>query len=243
MWPFSKKKSYVSYQSTSILPKEVTFGRGCKWTPELIVGNVAQLYSKYICLPLQRYNNDDGETTWKDCSLRKWLNGECYQELFSTKEQSAIISTGQVNAIDVPVEPIPGYTLDDKIIIPTFAQIVPHFMLSDGMTGRWKEDSFAFLQREDSACCPGYWLRPSADVPSQFASIMDGDPGGAEMPYPEKGGALVVDDANECGRFYGDSIYEPSHILPLFMCPRVSEFREVRMIVHVDLSYLLSTNS
>ena len=238
MWPFSKKDNRLPIRRADMLPKEVTFGKERKWIPNGVYGDVVQLYSKYVCLPEKAFNDGGGKTTWRDCSLRKWLNSECYQELFSDAERNAIVSTAQVNAINTIVKAVPGYTLDDRIIIPSLSQL----RISLPIYG-WREDPFAFLHWEDSSCRAGYWLRPADDTPSRYGSIMDGDPIVVETPNPEKRGALVADNVNKCGDFYTITLATPSHKLPLDICPRVSEWREVRMIVHVELSYLLRTNS
>ena len=235
MWPFSKKDNRIPIRRADMLPKEVSFGKD--WVPQAVYGGVVQLYSKYVCLPEKTFNDGGGETTWRNCSLRKWLNSECYQELFSSAERNAIVSTAQVNAINTISKAVPGYTLDDRIIIPSLGQMRPFLTISSG----WREDPFAFLLWEDSPCYASYWLRPEDEFPSRYGSIMDGDPLIAESPNPEKRGALIADNANKCGDFYTVTLATPSHRLPLDICPRVSEWREVRMIVHVDLPYLLST--
>ena len=48
-----------------------------------------ELLSKYAldCQPF----NEDGESSWEDCSLRKWLNDDFYNEAFSKSEQKQIV--------------------------------------------------------------------------------------------------------------------------------------------------------
>ena len=236
MWPFSKRDDRIFPRPASMLPKEVAFGKGCKWVPGLVFGDVVQLFSKNVCLPLKRFNDEGGETTWKDCSLRKWLNSECYQEFFSDVERNAMVSTAQVNAINTSVKAVHGYTLDDYIIIPTRDQITPFVSIGPS----WRDDLFAFLFLDDSPCRSGYWLRTYDEIPSRYGSIMGGDPFCAKMPKPEERGAIVADNVNRCANIYTSTLGTPSHKYPIDACPLVSEWREVRMIVHVKLSYLLS---
>ena len=44
-----------------------------------------ELFSKYAldCVPF----NEDGESSWEDCSLREWLNNDFYEEAFSKTEK------------------------------------------------------------------------------------------------------------------------------------------------------------
>ena len=54
------------------------------------------LFSKYI-LDLQNFNDEYKEISWKDCSLRKWLNNEFYDIAFSNEEKKKILETTNVN--------------------------------------------------------------------------------------------------------------------------------------------------
>ncbi len=50
-----------------------------------------ELFSKYAldCVPF----NEDGESSWEDCSLREWLNNDFYEEAFSKTEKKHIVDT------------------------------------------------------------------------------------------------------------------------------------------------------
>ena len=50
------------------------------------------LFSKYI-LDLQNFNDKYVETSWAECSLRKWLNDEFYNTAFSNEERKQILET------------------------------------------------------------------------------------------------------------------------------------------------------
>ena len=52
---------------------------------------IVELQSVYAldCLPF----NEDGESSWEDCSLREWLNNDFYEEAFSKSEKKEIIDT------------------------------------------------------------------------------------------------------------------------------------------------------
>ena len=54
-----------------------------------------QLQSKYVldCQPF----DEDGESSWEDCSLREWLNNDFFNSAFSKKEQKQIVDTKYFN--------------------------------------------------------------------------------------------------------------------------------------------------
>lgn len=56
-----------------------------------------QLLSKYAldCKPF----DEDGVSSWDECSLRQWLNNDFYNEAFSKKEQKQIVDTTYFNYI------------------------------------------------------------------------------------------------------------------------------------------------
>ena len=43
------------------------------------------------------YHNEDGTSTWEQCSLRRWMNSEFLQNSFTDEEQAAIQTTKVVN--------------------------------------------------------------------------------------------------------------------------------------------------
>ncbi len=67
---------------------------------------VALLLSKY-CLEQLPYNKEYTGVTWETCTLRKWLNGEFYDEAFSSSEKQRILLTTIKNP-DNPEYGTPG---------------------------------------------------------------------------------------------------------------------------------------
>lgn len=55
-----------------------------------------QLYSKYV-LDCQPFDEDGGEVSWAECSLREWLNNDFFKEAFSATEQKQIRETSYYN--------------------------------------------------------------------------------------------------------------------------------------------------
>lgn len=59
----------------------------------------ALLLSKY-CLDNVKYNEVYTEVTWKDCTLRKWLNEDFYSKVFSEQEKECIMTSVLTNEKD-----------------------------------------------------------------------------------------------------------------------------------------------
>lgn len=65
-----------------------------EWTVLYVdqIGNRALLLSKYA-LDMQRYNEQWKKVSWKNCTVRSWLNGVFYASCFSSNEARAILDT------------------------------------------------------------------------------------------------------------------------------------------------------
>ncbi len=70
------------------------------------------------CIEKIPYNDTLTETTWKDCTLRKWLNNDFYSSAFSDYEKSKIDATRLINH-DNPAYNVPkgGKNTTDKVFI------------------------------------------------------------------------------------------------------------------------------
>lgn len=67
-----------------------------RWTVLDVREGRALLLSKYG-LDAVPYNRDDTDTTWAECTLRAWLNGEFMQAAFTEEEQARILVTEASN--------------------------------------------------------------------------------------------------------------------------------------------------
>ena len=86
----------------------------------------ALLLSKYG-LEAKPYNEEWGNITWEDCTLRGWLNDEFYKTAFSKREQEYIVETYVVN------EDNPWYGTDggndtyDKVFLLSTGEVTTYF--------------------------------------------------------------------------------------------------------------------
>ena len=72
--------------------------------------------SKYG-LDMQRFNDTNEPVTWESCSLRKWLNGEFYQNAFSDAEKAVIMETTISNPSSPKYGTDGGNATTDKVFL------------------------------------------------------------------------------------------------------------------------------
>lgn len=75
-------------------------GKDILWRIIEIFGKWALLLSEYI-LEKREYNEKRVNITWEKCTLRKYLNGEFYNNHFSSSEKSKILHTHAINSNNV----------------------------------------------------------------------------------------------------------------------------------------------
>ena len=76
--------------------------------------------SKYV-LERRVFDESDKNVKWRDCSLRKWLNGDFYDKAFSPEEKKRI-AVSRVTCVDREADmkgPMETTVTEDKIFIPT----------------------------------------------------------------------------------------------------------------------------
>ena len=191
--------------STSILNGSIyTFGRyeqdnnteNGKEPVEWIVlesdGRKALLISKYA-LNVSSYNRRWIDMTWEECSLRAWLNGDFYNDVFSAEEQEIILTCTVTAEDNAEYGTEAGKDTEDKV-----------FLLSIGEAERF------FVSDEDRQCAP------SAYTAAQGAWAEDSEyswwwlrsPGGSSRAaYVSEDGSI-----DRYGNFvnYGDGAIRPA---------------------------------
>jgi hypothetical protein len=133
--------SYTPYAGGAI-----RFGKH-KWTVLEVSGGHALILTKGI-IEQRVYNNQRGSTTWANCSLRQYLNGEFYAG-FSDREKSCICETNLRNSPNPWYETDGGNYTKDRI-----------FLLSIEETAKYFGDS-GFLRERDTG--PTVWQSSDDD--------------------------------------------------------------------------------
>ena len=78
----------------------------------------------FICRP---YNESDDDTTWENCSLRKWLNTEFYDKAFLLEEKGLILTTDVVNNGNTEHNIPGGNNTKDKVFILSVDEAKKYF--------------------------------------------------------------------------------------------------------------------
>lgn len=107
-----------------------------EWRVLAVEGGKALLISQYA-LDWKRYNEGGEATSWKKCSLRKWLNNDFVKSAFSDTEQSLILLSEVTADKNPKYDTNQGFDTDDRV-----------FLLSA------KEAEQYFKNNEDRKCIP-----------------------------------------------------------------------------------------
>ena len=127
---FATKSSYISADKIRIgdiiifghYPQEVSGDDNTeiRWIVYKLSGTKAFLLSEKILS--MRYFNDKGRpTTWKNCSLRKWLNSDFMKIAFTKDEQKQLIKIKHENSQDLV------YLLTYKEVLEIFGEQYTHY--------------------------------------------------------------------------------------------------------------------
>ena len=87
----------------------------------------ALLLSKYILAEYHYYNDEKVDITWENCTLRKWLNSEYINTIFSKKEQGAILTTNVINNDNEKYGTKGGNNTKDKLFLLSIDEAYKYF--------------------------------------------------------------------------------------------------------------------
>ena len=189
------KEAIAAIKANENVRKQVTFGiypqtktgTDKTWIEWLVLecdGHKALLISRYG-LDAQPYNVNSDSTTWKNCTLRTWLNSTFMNKAFTSAEQKSIVLTNVNNSKSQ------GYsewstnaeenTLD-KIFLLSYAEANKYFDVTsndnNNVTARVEPTEYAIEQgasinsnnrTEDGQATGSWWLR-STGIDEDFAA-------------------------------------------------------------------------
>ena len=117
-------------------------------------------------LDCQPYNKSSPVITWKDCTLRKWLNDSFLNDAFNADEQAQILNTNVSAGKNPGYNTNPGNATTDKIFLLSITEAEKYFSNDEERKcaptayakaqGAWTTDSFKTAG--DEATC-WWWLR------------------------------------------------------------------------------------
>ena len=142
----------------------ITFGKGSDGKPiEWIVlekeGSNALLLSKYL-LAEQKYNEEYKDITWENCTLRKWLNSDFMNQIFSKKEQNSILITDVINKDNEQYGTKGGNNTKDKIFLLSIDEYRKYFTNDERAVATYKNKAADWWRLRS----PGYYQLYAAGV-------------------------------------------------------------------------------
>ena len=123
--------------------KEVVFGKYEGTDFEWII--IAEddegylLISKYILDPMP-YNNKTEKVNWETCSLRKWLNGEFYEETFNDSEKAQILTTLNSNPGNPDYNVTGGNDTQDNVFLLSVDEAEQYFSSDDARKATYRRN-------------------------------------------------------------------------------------------------------
>ncbi|MEE3352404.1 MAG: sigma-70 family RNA polymerase sigma factor [Saccharofermentanaceae bacterium] len=145
--------------------KEVVFGKYEGTDFEWII--IAEddegylLISKYILDPMP-YNNKTEKVNWETCFLRKWLNGEFYEETFNDSEKAQILTTVNTNPGNPDYKVAGGNDTQDNVFLLSVDEAEQYFSSDDARKATYRKNP-------DNE---GYWWLRSAGYSNYAAAFV-----------------------------------------------------------------------
>jgi len=128
-------------------------------------------------LDAKPFNEKREDTTWADCTLRKWLNKDFLNSAFSKEERENILTV----MIENPENPVyhTGAQPDTEDTIFVLSQnekdeYFPDFKKAGCYPTQYAINNGVKVSDEDFALgmCHRYWLRTMGDIPSSVAFVL-----------------------------------------------------------------------
>ena len=161
---YESAKSYAERCATLLdyeVGNTVTFGSyngaPIRWRVLDERGKLRMLFAEDV-LTERAYNDTLTDTSWRDCTLRKWLNREFMSEAFTPKERAAVVSGMVRNPRSAKWFTSGGYDSMDKVFVLNEEEFAKYLTdPADRTKGRW------------------WWLRtPGSNLMSAVAVYDDG---------------------------------------------------------------------
>lgn len=163
----------------------ITFG-GYEWRVLDIKSTAALIITEDI-VEKRPYHDVYKDTTWADCGLRKYLNGEFYEQ-FSEADKSRIIMVTNKNLDNPWFGTSGGDDTQDRLFLLDIEDVVCRYFGDSGdhLRNRSKKQNYWFQRKDENnskriSKFMGYdywwWLRSPGRI-NRAAAYIHGDPGG-----------------------------------------------------------------
>jgi len=148
----------------------------------------------------KKYHEKYEDITWENCTLRKWLNEEYFEKIFSDDEKEAIIETYISNPDNTQYGKNGGNNTKDRIWLLCLDELQTYFKdYADRATGDWwwlrspglNQGRAAFVQGDGDADYLGYYIDFRGGVRPAFKINLKSSFFQA-LIYSEKNGESVI---------------------------------------------------
>ena len=145
----------------------------------------ALLVSKYI-IDGKKFHEERRPITWEGCTLRRWLNNDFYNEVFSSAEKSKILTTETKNAPNPVYNISSGIDTHDKVFLLSYDDVKKYFK-SNAET----KCQVTLFAKNKGAYCDGayfgYWWLRTTGQSLQDATYIFYSGGISDMGYDVTG--------------------------------------------------------
>ena len=156
--------------------------------------NVLLISKKALdCKP---YHSSYGNTTWEECSLRRWLNDTFVNEAFTTEEQEKILTTNVTADANPDYDTDAGNDTEDKVFLLSIEEANRYFKYDSErqcVSTEYAKANGAYTYEIDGASNCFWWLRSQGGYSNKSASVVNSD--GTVSKYGN-----AVDDNRDCVR-------------------------------------------
>lgn len=142
------------------------------------------------------YHSSYGNTTWEECSLRRWLNDTFVNEAFTTEEQEKILTTNVTADANPDYDTDPGNDTEDKVFLLSIEEVNRYFNNDSErqcVPTEYAKANGAFTYKIDGTTNCFWWLRSQGGYSNKSASVVNSD--GTVSKY-----CNAVDDNRDCVR-------------------------------------------
>lgn len=101
-------------------------GEIIEWEVLDVKGDKALLFATKV-IEVRPYHDEWVYITWEECSLRKWLNGDFYDQAFSDEEKGKIETTTVVNNDNAEFKTPGGNDTQDKVFLLSAEEAEKYF--------------------------------------------------------------------------------------------------------------------
>ena len=142
------------------------------------------------------YHSSYGNTTWEECSLRRWLNDTFVNEAFTTEEQEKILTTNVTADANPDYDTDAGNDTEDKVFLLSIEEVNRCFNNDSErqcVSTEYAKANGAYTYEIDGASNCFWWLRSQGGYSNKSASVVNSD--GTVSKYGN-----AVDDNRDCVR-------------------------------------------